>query len=298
VTGGDVFSVPAGSRPHDVAASADGKVWYTGQRNGTLGLLDPASGAIEEIPLGSGSAPHGVIVGPDGAPWVTDGGLNAIVRVDPETREVEVFRLPGADANLNTAVFSLDGTLWFTGQAGIYGSFDPGTEEMNVYDAPRGRGPYGITVTPDDQVFYASLAGSHIARIDQATGEAEVIEPPTPAQGARRVWSDSQGVVWVAEWDAGQVGAYDSTTGSWREWKLPGEAPQAYAVYVDETDRVWLTDFADDGAVVRFDPFTETFESFALPTPGGNVRQLLGRPGQVWGAQSAADSLIVFRYGG
>ena len=64
---------------------------------------------------------------------------------------------------------------------------------MKVWKAPRGRGPYGITATPDGDVYYASLAGNHIARIDKATGEATVIEPPTKGQGARRVWSDSKG---------------------------------------------------------------------------------------------------------
>jgi len=33
-----------------------------------------------------------------------------------------------------------------------------------------GRGTYGITVTPKGDVLYASLAGSHIAKIDVATG--------------------------------------------------------------------------------------------------------------------------------
>jgi virginiamycin B lyase len=61
---------------------------------------------------------------------------------------------------------------------------------------------------------------------------------------------------------------------------------------------VWLTDFTGNGALVRFDPGTETFESFPLPTPGGNVRQLLGRPGEVWGAESAADALVVVRFAG
>ena len=80
-----VFEVPPGSRPHDVAPAPDGKVWYTGQRRGTLGILDPDNGQIREVQLGEGSAPHGVIQGPDGAAWITDGGLNAIVRYDPRT---------------------------------------------------------------------------------------------------------------------------------------------------------------------------------------------------------------------
>jgi len=297
VTAIEEYPVPAGSHPHDVAPTPDGTVWYTGQGNGVLGRLDPISGDIEEIPLGNGSAPHGVIVGPDGAAWVTDSGLNAIVRVVPATSAVEVFPLPGGAVNLNTAVFDLDGILWFTGQGGVFGRLDPNNPEPEVFDAPGGRGPYGITVTPNNEVFYASLAGNHIALIDRESGTAEPIEPPTPSQGARRVWSDSQGVVWVSEWEAGQVGAYDPTTGNWREWALPGEAPQAYAVFVDETDRVWLTDFAGDGALVRFDPKTEGFESFPLVSAAGNVRQLLGRPGEVWGAESEADALIVVRYG-
>jgi virginiamycin B lyase len=47
-----------------------------------------------------------------------------------------------------------------------------------------------ITTTPGGDVYYASLAGNHIARVNLETGEATVIEPPTPNQGARRVWSD------------------------------------------------------------------------------------------------------------
>jgi virginiamycin B lyase len=291
------YPVPAGSHPHDVAPAPDGGVWYVAQRSGELGLLDPTTGQVRRIKLGEKSRPHGVIVGPDGAPWITDGGLNAIVRVDPMTEKVNVYPLPSGreGANLNTAAFDKRGVLWFTGQSGIYGRLDPKVGRVEVFDAPRGSGPYGIAATPDGTVYYASLAGSYIARLDRVTGAATVIEPPTPRQGARRVWADSKGNVWVSEWNAGQVGRYDPISNAWKEWQLPGKNPGAYAVYVDDRDMVWLSDFGAN-ALVRFDPMKEAFEVFPLPSSGANVRQLLGRHGEVWGAESGVDKLVVIRY--
>jgi virginiamycin B lyase len=292
------YPVPSGSGPHDVAPAAEGGVWYTAQGSGELGWLDPATGEVREVSLGPGSAPHGVIVGPDDAAWVTDSGRNAILRVDPDSLDVKEFPLPGSasGANLNTAAFDGAGILWFTGQAGWYGSLDPESGEVNVFPAPRGTGPYGIAATPDGEVYYSSLAGSYLGAIDRSSGDVTVIDPPTAGAGLRRVWSDSSGRQWVAEWFAGQVGVYDPTDGSWQEWPLPGEGPMAYAIYVDETDAVWLTDFGAN-AIVRFDPQTKTFTSFPADSQPANVRQLLGRPGEVWGAESAADQLVVVRFG-
>jgi virginiamycin B lyase len=292
-----VYDVPDGSGPHDVAPATDGGVWYTAQSSGELGHLDPATGATRHVDLGSGSHPHGVIVGPDGAPWITDGGLNAIVRVDPATEAVDVFPLPAdrADANLNTAAFDRRGRIWFTGQDGVYGRLDPATGRMAVFDAPRGPGPYGIDATADGEIYFVSLAGNYLAHVDLDTDAATVIEPPTAGQGARRVWSDSGGRLWISEWHAGQVGRYDPATGEWREWALPGDDPQAYSVYVDERDAVWLTDFGGN-QIVRFDPRTEEFIAFPKPGQPGEVRQMLGREGEVWAPESATDRLIVIRY--
>ena len=126
-----------------------------------------------------------MIVGPDGAPWITDGGLNAIVRVDPRTSAVRAFRLPAStgDANLNTAVFDRAGVLWFTGQSGIYGRLNPRTGAMKVFRAPRGRGPYGITAARDGFVYYASLAGSYLGRIDRAHGARDRAPAADPRPG-------------------------------------------------------------------------------------------------------------------
>jgi len=291
------YALPAGGGfPHDVAVGLDGIVWYTAQRDGKLGRLDPATGKVELISLGVGAAPHGVIVGPDGAPWVTDGGHNTIVRVDPKTREIKSWPLPAARGyvNLNTATFDNRGRIWFTGQSGIYGRLDPKTGVMQVWDAPRGYGPYGIAATPDGVVYYASLAGSYIARLDSESGAATVLEPPTKNQGARRVWSDSKGVIWVSEWNSGNVSRYDPRTNTWKTWRLPGDTPRTYAVYVDDRDMVWLSDWGAN-AMVRFDPATEKFDVFPSDKSGASVRQILGRPGEVWAPESGTNRLVVYR---
>ena len=98
----------------------------------------------------------------------------------------------------------------------------------------------------------------------------------------------------MSEWNAGQLAVFDPASEKWREWRLPGPSPQAYAVYVDDQDQVWVSDFGAN-VLVRFDPTTETFNSYPLPGPESNVRQILGRPGEVWGAASALDQLVVIR---
>ena len=290
------FPIKVGIGLHDAAPAADGSIWFTGQRSGVLGRLDPRDGSFKTIPLGPGAAPHGVTIGPDGAPWVTEGGQNAIARVEPADDKVTLFRLPekDANANLNTGVFDKAGIYWFTGQSGFYGRLDPKSGEMTVFKAPKGVGPYGITATPRGDIWYASLAGSYIGKIDNATGNATIVQPPTPGQGARRVWSDSKGRIWVSEWNSGHVSVHDPADGSWKTWKLPGDRPHAYAVYVDDKDKVWLTDFSAN-AIVRFDPATERFTAFQSDKPGANVRQLNGRPGEVWGCESGNDRLVTIQ---
>jgi virginiamycin B lyase len=186
--------------------------------------------------------------------------------------------------------------LWFTGQNGIYGRLDPEREMIEVFEDPEGRGPYGIAATPDGEIWYASLAGDHIARIDPASGAAEIVEPPTPDQGARRVWSDSKGDIWVSEWNVGQLSRYTPGAGAWRSWDLPGEGSKAYAVYVDDRDIVWVSDFGAN-ATFSFDPATETFTAYPGSDPGADVRQILGRPGEVWLPESGLDRLMVIRTG-
>ena len=291
--------VPDGARPHDVAPAPDGTVWYTAQGSGELGRLDPATGESSEIPLGAGSAPHGVIVGPDGAPWVTDGGLNAIVRVDPATEAVRASRCP-ADRPRQPQ----HGRVRRRRRALVHRPDRrlrpprPGDRATSRCSTRRGgRGPYGITATPGGEVFYASLAGSHIARIDRATGAA------TRCSSRRRPARAPGGSGPTRRGGSGSASGTRARSRVLRPGRrqvagvaAAGRRPQAYAVYVDERDMVWLSDFGAN-ALVRFDPAPRRSERSRCPATPANVRQILGRPGEVWGAESGADRLVVVRAG-
>jgi virginiamycin B lyase len=136
------------------------------------------------------------------------------------------------------------------------------------------------------------LAGRWLHRPDRS-GERrrERHRAADPAPGARRIWPDAQGALWVSEFHAGQLARFQPAENAWQSWCLPGTHPQPYAIYVDEHDFVWVSDFGV-GALLRFDPASGRFDRVAGQAGDVWVRQLLGRPGEVWGADSAHDRLI------
>ena len=294
-----VIQLPEGARPHDAAPGPAGQIWYTAQRQGALGIVDIASWTYRQVPLGEGSAPHGVVQGPDGMAWITDGGQNAIVRYDPESEKIDVWKLPEDTGytNLNTGAFDKDGVHWFTGQNGIYGKADS-SGKVQVWKDPEGRGPYGIDDTPDGEIWYVSLAGSHLAKVNRAEGTVTMIEPPDEGAGLRRVWADSKGDLWITGWNSGKLYRYRPSDQSWNTFALPGEKPQAYAVYVDERDDVWVTDFASNNTLV-FDIATETWIA-TIPGSGPNagVRQILGRGNEIYLPESGTNRLMLVTVGG
>ena len=148
---------------------------------------------------------------------------------------------------------------------------------MRVWRAPGGYGPYGITVTPRGDVYYASLAGSHIARIDVAHRRGDTHRAADARPGR------APGLVGLSRPDLGERvecgPARPSTTRRpqrWREWKLPGADAAGLRGLRRRRDVVWVTDFGGN-ALVRFDSRAERFTVFRLRTADAAVRQLLGR---------------------
>ena len=167
------------------------------------------------------------------------------------------------------------GILWFTGQTGVYGRLDPATRRdarssTRRAGAARTASPSrrtGESTTPRSPAATSPGSTSRPARRRRSTRRP-------PAGRAPRLVG-LHGRIWVSEWNAGQVGVVRPADATLAEsGSCPGGDPQAYAVYVDETDRVWLTDFGAQ----RARPLRPRDREFDVPAPSPAQRPPDPRP--------------------
>jgi virginiamycin B lyase len=273
------WAVPTpGSRPHDPLATPDGAIWYTGQYAGVLGRLDPRTGAIREFHLPPGSGPHGLATDREGNIWYTANFKGLVGRLDPRTGKVTEFPMPDRAArDPHTPVFDRKGMLWFTVQGGNrVGRLDPRTGEVRlaVSPTPRSR-PYGMVVSSTGRPFFAEFGANKIGSIDPDTMEIREYALPNAETRPRRIAITSGDVIWYSDYSRGYLGRLDPASGKASEWASPGgPRSEPYGIAV-VGDVVWYSESnTRPNTIVRFDPRTERFQTWAIPSGGGVVRNM------------------------
>ena len=98
-----------------------------------------------------------------------------------------------------------------------------------------------------------------------------------PAAGARprRIAISSDDNIWYSDYARGYVGRLDTKTGQVKEWPSPG-GPQSLPYGIASIkDVIWYSESGvRPNTVVRFDPKNEKFQTWAIPSGGGVVRNV------------------------
>jgi virginiamycin B lyase len=267
-----------GSRPHDPLAMPDGSIWYTGQMANVLGRLDPKTGVIREYHLPEGSGPHGLMADAAGNIWYTANFKAYIGKLDPKTGKVTEYPMPDPAArDPHTLVFDQKGLLWFTVQGGNFvGRLDPKTGDVKLVKMPSPRSlPYGMVINSKGVPFFDEFGANRIARIDPETLELHEYTLPNPAARPRRIAKTSDDVIWYSDYGRGYLGRLDPATGRVTEWASPGGATsRPYGIAVIK-DVIWYSESGvEPNTIVRFDPKTEKFQTWTIPSGGGVVRNV------------------------
>jgi len=266
-----------GTRPHDPLAAMDGSLWYTGQMANVLGRIDPKTGKVKEYPLTTPhSGPHGLVEDKDGNIWYT-GNTGALVgKLDPKTGAVTEYKMPDAAVkDPHTLIFDQSGILWFVAQnANRIGRLDPKTGEIKLLTPPTPKArPYGMAVNSKGTVFFVEFGTNKVGSVDPKTLEIREYPLPDSASRPRRIAITSDDSVWYADYSRGYLGRLDPATGKVTEWQSPSGPKSAPYGISAINDIVWYSESeAKPNTVVRFDPKTEKFQSWAIPGGGNIVR--------------------------
>jgi virginiamycin B lyase len=268
-----------GSRPHDPRATRDGSIWYTGQLAGVLGRLDPDTRQIKEFQLKTPhTGPHGLAEDKDGNIWFTGNRIGIIGKLNPKTGEVTEFPLPDPNAtDPHTLNFDQSGILWFTVQAGNrVGRLDPKTGEIKLFTPPTANArPYGILINSKGIPVFVEFGTNKVATIDPQTYAIKEYTLPNAAARPRRLAITPDDVVWYTDFARGYLGRLDLATGEVKEWPSPsGPKSEPYGI-VWTKGALWYNESgAKPNTIVRFDPKTEKFQSWAIPGGGDIVRNM------------------------
>lgn len=100
-----------------MASDAKGRIWFTEIIPGKLGMLDPTTGKITEIPVPVISAHpaslYGLVITPGGDVWFADNGANALVRYAPANATYTFYQLSTSYGGLYGLALDSSGQLWF-----------------------------------------------------------------------------------------------------------------------------------------------------------------------------------------
>jgi virginiamycin B lyase len=267
-----------GSRPHDPLAASDGSIWWTGMFANVVGRLDPKTGQMKEYKLKTErSGPHGLTEDKDGNIWYTGNQAGLIGKLNPKTGEITEYKMPDPAArDPHTPLFDHNGQLWFTAQNSQFvGRLNPQTGEIKLVKMPGRYNPYGIVMTSKGVPVVCMFFTNKIASFDPITMEMKEYDLPSLEARPRRIAITSDDIIWYADYGRGYLGRLNLATGEVKEWPSPsGPRSQPYGIMAIKDVIYYNESAVRPNTVVRFDPKTEKFQSWAIPSGGGVVRNM------------------------
>lgn len=156
------------------------------------------------------------------------------------------------------------------------GRLDPKSGEIKLVRSPTEKSrPYGIQINSKGVPIFVEFGANKVASIDPQSLQIREWSLPDPGARPRRLAIGPDDAVWYTDFARGFLGRLDPATGQIKEWPSPsGPKSEPYGI-VFTKGALWYSESnAKPNAIVRFDPQTEKFQSWAIPGGGDIVRNM------------------------
>ena len=289
------WPVPTPKFARDPAAAPDGKIYIAVMHGNKLARFDPATQKFEEWDLPEGTRPHGLVVDDKGTVWMTGNGNGTLLEIpfaNGQPGRMVSHKVPSGGGP-HTIIFDGRDALWFTNQsADKVVRFDRASRKMTEFDTRDG--PYGLAMDQQGDVWFCQASGQRVGRIDAQTGKVSEIDLGSGSL-PRRIAAAPDNTLWVVRYGDGKLTHIDAKTAKvLKSHDMPaGEPGKPYAVTVDGAGKVWANEIGTD-TVTLFDPATEKFRVFPLPTKNEGIRKMIvDAKGRLWYMGSHSGKLGV-----
>lgn len=296
-----------GSRPHDGMATRDGLLWWSGTVSNKIGYINPKTGEIKEYEMKTpGSGPQGMVEDKDGNIWFTAITKGYVGKLNRKTGEITEYQMPqpGVHAGAHTPDFDQKGNFWFTLRSGHIGRLTTATGELKVVPSPsKPTYPYGLKVDSKGVPWYVDFQGNRLGSLDPVTMALTEHTLPNADSRPRRIAITPDDAIWYTDYPRGYIGRFDQKTGTVREWPSPSGPNSGPYGMTSVGDIIWYTESAvRPNTLVRFDPQTEQFQSWAISPAGlpiaGVVRHMVATPsGDIHMVQSRVNRVVLAEVG-
>ncbi len=193
------------SGPRGIAAGPDGNLWVADATNNRVVRVSTAGAAVgTPIALPLVFNARGITLGPDGNMWVGDFG-GSVARITtgatPALDPAAGFPVPAGTPI--DVIGGADGNIWYAGQGTTVGKVTPaGTATAYV---AKGVDPFGITLGPDNAIWFAEFQANAVGRVSPA-GVTSHVTGMTAGAGPRYVAKGPNNTIWFTEETGNRVG--------------------------------------------------------------------------------------------
>ena len=217
LTSSAVAPAKRGSYPHTLRinpSDPEGLVWYTDAGRNSCYSIHPESLFVKEFKLLSkdqavgagrgesrGITPYGIDYSPvDGTIWYTKLNGNRIGRIDPKAPNGDIKEWNPPFRGPRRLHVAQDGMVWVPGfGSGVFGKFDPNTEEWKVYDLPDkdNQIPYALNIDPKGYIWICGTNNDVLHRFNPRTEELVEFRLPSRVTYTREIEFDADGNIWT-----------------------------------------------------------------------------------------------------
>ena len=207
-----------GSWPHTLRVDPkdpEGLIWYTDAGRNSVFRLHPKTLERKEYHLleagqvkaggkgeSRGITPYGLDYSPvDGKIWYSKLNGNRIGRIDPKVPDGDITEWNPPFRGPRRLHVAPDGMVWVPGfGSGVFGKFDPSTEEWTVYPLPNYQNqiPYALNVAPDGMVWVCGTGNDTLYRFNPKTEYLVEFRMPAQVTYTREIEFDKDGNIWTS----------------------------------------------------------------------------------------------------